>query len=297
MLGSMNDLAQHYGYYVPEAGGIRSRKLAHFVRRVNQTPQKNLSWLRSDEALERVFKDRNRQGDVPSRREPDDHAVIAKILRKIGSDHTLHEIYGLFYGCAAATHPVPPSGHLPIIFDPENMDFASEQDAKTLLVKMTTLWNMIATWDPGGKDFYFPPTEYPATVHGGLTRSEDLVSFVHYFIKGLDMGGTEERDFSADASAALRDLAELTQNMEQYIELLEKSDNVPPETLREELEVIERFEQIAADCIGRVHTGLRALRLNASSRPAELKSAKTGRKDPCPCGSGRKYKRCCGLVH
>ena len=23
-------------------------------------------------------------------------------------------------------------------------------------------------------------------------------------------------------------------------------------------------------------------------------SAKTGRNDPCPCGSGRKYKKCCG---
>ena len=22
----------------------------------------------------------------------------------------------------------------------------------------------------------------------------------------------------------------------------------------------------------------------------------TGRNDPCPCGSGKKYKRCCGLV-
>jgi type II secretory pathway component PulK len=24
-----------------------------------------------------------------------------------------------------------------------------------------------------------------------------------------------------------------------------------------------------------------------------MKTAKTGRNDPCPCGSGRKYKQCC----
>jgi len=24
------------------------------------------------------------------------------------------------------------------------------------------------------------------------------------------------------------------------------------------------------------------------------KSKKTGRNDPCPCGSGKKYKKCCG---
>ena len=25
-----------------------------------------------------------------------------------------------------------------------------------------------------------------------------------------------------------------------------------------------------------------------------MKTAKTGRNDPCPCGSGKKYKQCCG---
>ena len=31
------------------------------------------------------------------------------------------------------------------------------------------------------------------------------------------------------------------------------------------------------------------------NRPTPLKKAvKVGRNDPCPCGSGRKYKKCCG---
>ncbi|MEA1649028.1 MULTISPECIES: SEC-C metal-binding domain-containing protein [Nitrospirillum] len=25
-----------------------------------------------------------------------------------------------------------------------------------------------------------------------------------------------------------------------------------------------------------------------------MRQAKVGRNDPCPCGSGKKYKRCCG---
>ena len=27
---------------------------------------------------------------------------------------------------------------------------------------------------------------------------------------------------------------------------------------------------------------------------AEAKPVKVGRNDPCPCGSGKKYKKCCG---
>ncbi|MBK1707338.1 SEC-C metal-binding domain-containing protein [Halochromatium glycolicum] len=28
--------------------------------------------------------------------------------------------------------------------------------------------------------------------------------------------------------------------------------------------------------------------------PVPITSTKVGRNDPCPCGSGKKYKKCCG---
>jgi len=34
--------------------------------------------------------------------------------------------------------------------------------------------------------------------------------------------------------------------------------------------------------------------LQDSGAPASKKEAKTGRNDPCPCGSGKKFKKCCG---
>ena len=48
----------------------------------------------------------------------------------------------------------------------------------------------------------------------------------------------------------------------------------------------------------RVITGdqLAQLRALYNRRPAQQvrKYAKIGRNDPCPCGSGKKYKKCCG---
>ncbi|WP_054774967.1 SEC-C metal-binding domain-containing protein [Methylogaea oryzae] len=32
----------------------------------------------------------------------------------------------------------------------------------------------------------------------------------------------------------------------------------------------------------------------ASHDPIVRESPKTGRNDPCPCGSGKKFKKCCG---
>jgi uncharacterized protein len=41
---------------------------------------------------------------------------------------------------------------------------------------------------------------------------------------------------------------------------------------------------------------LHAWRLeNDPNRPASVRQGKVGRNDPCPCGSGKKYKKCCGL--
>jgi len=39
---------------------------------------------------------------------------------------------------------------------------------------------------------------------------------------------------------------------------------------------------------------LRALDLIGKQDFDELKTMKAGRNDPCPCGSGKKYKYCCG---
>ncbi|WP_083273700.1 SEC-C metal-binding domain-containing protein [Geosporobacter ferrireducens] len=35
--------------------------------------------------------------------------------------------------------------------------------------------------------------------------------------------------------------------------------------------------------------------INADSKVIDLQARiKVGRNDPCPCGSGKKYKKCCG---
>ena len=40
--------------------------------------------------------------------------------------------------------------------------------------------------------------------------------------------------------------------------------------------------------------GAATLRLGSSASPRSTPSATVGRNDPCPCGSGKKYKKCCG---
>lgn len=36
-------------------------------------------------------------------------------------------------------------------------------------------------------------------------------------------------------------------------------------------------------------------KMRKGSSPVVVRGAKIGRNDPCPCGSGKKFKRCCNI--
>lgn len=58
----------------------------------------------------------------------------------------------------------------------------------------------------------------------------------------------------------------------------------------------DQWTQEAPDLIPVWVEMLHAWRLeNDPSRPAVARQQKVGRNDPCPCDSGKKYKKCCGL--
>jgi hypothetical protein len=53
----------------------------------------------------------------------------------------------------------------------------------------------------------------------------------------------------------------------------------------------ERFARRSA-----VMHGLAGRIVGASRAGIERRAAKVGRNDPCPCGSGKKFKKCCGAT-
>ena len=60
-------------------------------------------------------------------------------------------------------------------------------------------------------------------------------------------------------------------------------------------EQVERLTEGAPTMIPGLITTLNAWRRSQLPEPAPDSGPKAGRNDPCPCGSGKKYKKCCGL--
>jgi len=231
--------------------------------------------------------------------------VIRKVLKKAGSKLTIYELYGLFYGCIAATNMVFPSQYIPMIFDGNEASFKSIEEANKILDNLMSLWNNLAQRKPGIDPIVFPDVKYHNTYSDLKQRIKDDYSLIKYFIKGVDVGGTEESDFSEDGIKALESLSGASVFLIKFEELLEKEKG------KKDIETtsasINKLEGVAADCIARISIGLKEARTKASEKVRKLadsqkkdyqaRNSKIPRNEPCPCGSGKKYKKCCGQIH
>lgn len=55
VLGSMNDLAKHYQYYIEEAGGVHSYRIPQIIHQLNRMPMGAIGYRFSVEALRKLY--------------------------------------------------------------------------------------------------------------------------------------------------------------------------------------------------------------------------------------------------
>lgn len=232
---------------------------------------------------------------------------LSEQLREIGSPRSLPEVYGLFHGCIAAPHMVVPSQYLPLILGEAGATFKTKDEANEFLGGLMALWNRLAGWNPETEPFIGLSSDHPDTLQGLKARMTHYDSFITYFVKGLDLGGTQESDFSDDARDALRSMSEAQAFLRQFSILLQTTKAGEDADFQESCESTRKLEEVVVDCIARINTGLKPARMRTVEEMRQLgslesashqaRSVKIGRNQPCPCGSGKKYKHCCGLTH
>ena len=232
-------------------------------------------------------------------------AWLAGRLEKLGSSRTLLEVYGLLHGCLAAPGVVMPSRIIELILGEDSEPFDSKKEIEEFYGCIMHLWNIVSRWNPETEPFLCPDIRYPETRSGLKDRALQHASFITCFLKGLDLGETDESHSPEDALFALETLAQSQAFFEEYARLAEadKSDN----HLQKSFGMIGKLEDVVGDCIARIKIGLNPARMreaegmrkHASMKNAanQVRSNTIGRNDPCPCVSGLKNKKCCGAIH
>jgi hypothetical protein len=128
-------------------------------------------------------------------------------------------------------------------------------------------------------------------------RAEEIV----WFTRGLDAGGDDPKDFGPEAEELFRKLAEGGAFLEMYRELLRRTPEQKPSTLRESRGSLAQLTRTLELIFSDLMTISQELRrraaeeiVRANRRGGPRRSVRVGPSEPCPCGSGRQWKRCCG---
>jgi uncharacterized protein YecA (UPF0149 family) len=145
-------------------------------------------------------------------------------------------------------------------------------------------------------------------------QREQIVAALRALLPSLDADGNSPSDLEFDemwtwVATALADLKdedslplvralyradmidqEAVGNEQQYMAYFHRAARKPPR-----FDILKVYERLHREVVREAKRRAREAKREQTVRPAQARSQpKIGRNEPCPCGSGRKYKHCCG---
>jgi uncharacterized protein len=196
----------------------------------------------------------------------------------------LEELDGFFAAMIAGSETVMPSEYLPEVFGGEMCAFETPDEANEILGLLMRHWNSIARTLFKG-EVYVPLLleDEDGTAHGN--------DWARGFMHGVDM--------RVDSWAGLIEDEAHGGCILPMMILCHEHDEDPE--MRPETITPEKREKIIVHMAAGLMGAYRYFRegrrhhvaTTFNSEPWSAAS-KVGRNEPCPCGSGKKYKKCCG---
>lgn len=190
----------------------------------------------------------------------------------------LSELDGFLAGVIVCPDLIAPGEWLPLIWGEEAPDFTSEKHAQETFDLIMGHYNDIIR--------QLNQRRYSPIYNIDIDGSPLWELWVDGFHQAMQLQPAAWLIYQTDAEENLQNALFV---IARLIEIATEP-SVKPEDIDEEL------ENIAADIIPSQIEVLHHARLKLHSRPVHAgQRTKVGRNDPCPCGSAKKYKRCCGL--
>ncbi len=203
-------------------------------------------------------------------------------------------LHGFLTAVAIGPGMMRPSEWLPVVWgDEESPEFESREEAERIFGLMMRLYNDILRVLRESPDEFYPIIHYEEKAPGTEPRP-DPENWCRGFMMGVALRSDDWTPFltKEDGAAILLPIFALADEQMMAEELgPEAAKKLTRERLTEmiPLSVFTTYEYWLE----------RRKRLDPNlppSGPRLGRNAKVGRNDPCPCGSGKKYKKCCGAA-
>jgi len=208
----------------------------------------------------------------------------------------LESLHGFLFGLAITPDLVKPSEWLPFVFGEEMLTFTDGKKSEQLLETLFNVHDRLIDEREAGRLGF--PFNYDKLALEEMPRVQDwafglfLALGMRPDVWGLRDGQYErmlERQEGAAWAAAVVSTVGLPETLDEAAEA-DGYAATDEETGRIYMSMFDQLPDAVATLLE--HAGKRRhLRLVPQ---APLRVEKTGRNDPCPCGSGKKYKKCCG---
>ena len=206
---------------------------------------------------------------------------------------SFREVQGFLFAMIGSPQPVPPNRWIKAIFG-KHFQFADENQDKDIHRILFNMVDMTVRAMDMGRD------TLPAECH---SESPDDEAFqeLKLWSKGYGEGNALLVNFWEDVFShkAMKELEEsftactiLLSVWAQPEKLLERSQQ---EGGPDVVKMLKAVPSVARELSGLfIDISKRWKVISETPEPVVREEGKTGRNDPCPCGSGKKYKKCCG---
>lgn len=190
------------------------------------------------------------------------------------------ELDGFFTAIVSGPEVIQPSRWLPEIWGDFEPEWESEKDFEHVLSLMMRHMNSIAaTLMQSPKDF--EPLFMERQAKGKTYTIVD--EWCHGFMRGVSLCRNQWDNVGEEMSVRLMPIIMFAS--EKGWQMLDKVSDAE----------VENLQNAITPSVREIHAYWLARRGDSkpANAPIRRESPRVGRNDPCPCGSGKKYKKCC----
>ncbi|MDH3691987.1 MAG: UPF0149 family protein [Gammaproteobacteria bacterium] len=235
-----------------------------------------------------------------------DMQLLGEFLDDAGRpDGTLqfHELQGFVFAIACSPETIAPSEWMPMIGNDEDLNFADQNEAQETLGLIMTLYNEINTGVRERSNSLPAGCVFDENVSKNFKEDASISQWSRGFAAGHDWLAEVwkenlfgELDEECGATLMVLSFFGSRQLAEAYFaEMKPRKHKRGNESFEDFARTMRKMFPDALASYAHIGRSILEAILEFDAGGGEpAVSKKIGRNEPCPCGSGKKYKRCCG---
>jgi uncharacterized protein len=216
-----------------------------------------------------------------------------------------HELQGFLFAIACSPETIAPSEWLPLIGNDESLNFADEKEAQEILGLVMDFYNETNMAVLERSNSLPAGCVFASDISQNFENTSSIAQWSRGFASGHDWLAElwegylfDELDEECGATLMVLSFFSSRQLAEAYFEEMKPGKCASgDETFEEFAKTMRRmFPDALASYAHLGRSIFEAIQEQESGERQPAVSSKIGRNEPCPCGSGKKYKKCCGAA-